>query len=47
VPEPLVKGRSAAGVLKVRHGQVQEIGIAVLNRTRTKSAARKLFANLP
>jgi hypothetical protein len=34
-------------VLKVRHGQVQEIGIAIRSRTRTKQAARHLFANIP
>jgi CSLREA domain-containing protein len=43
----LAKGRSAAGVLKVRHGQVQEIGIAVRSQTRTQKAARHLFANIP
>jgi CSLREA domain-containing protein len=43
----LAKGRSATGVLKVRHGQVQEIGIAIRSRTRTKQAARHLFANIP
>jgi hypothetical protein len=43
----LAKGRSATGVLKVRHGQVQEIGITIRARTRTKKAARHLFANIP
>jgi hypothetical protein len=43
----LATGRSAAGVLKVRHGQVQEIGIAIRSRTRTEPAARHLFANMP
>jgi CSLREA domain-containing protein len=43
----LSSGGAAAGVLKVRHGQVQEIGIAVRSRTRTLKAARHLFANIP
>jgi CSLREA domain-containing protein len=38
---------SATRVLKVRHGQVQEIGIAIRARTSTKQAARHLFANIP
>jgi hypothetical protein len=43
----LATGRSSSGVLKVRHGQVQEIGITVLSLTRTHAAARQLFANIP
>ena len=43
----LSRGKSASGVLKVRHGQVQEIGIASKSLTRTLKSARHLFANIP
>jgi CSLREA domain-containing protein len=43
----LASGESASGVLKVRHGQVQEIGLATKSLTSTPSAARTLFANIP
>jgi uncharacterized protein YraI len=43
----LATAHGATGVLKVRHGQVQEIGIATKSLTSTLSAARKLFSHIP
>jgi CSLREA domain-containing protein len=40
-------GTASSGVLKVRHGQVQEIGIAAKSRTRTRAGAFRLLTSLP
>jgi hypothetical protein len=39
----LLPGRTAAGVLKVRHGVVQEVGLADGSRTRDRKATRRFL----
>ena len=42
----LVAGGRSIGVLKVRHGQIQEIGIADGSLTGSRAAARRLLTSL-
>jgi hypothetical protein len=41
----VVRGRAADGVLKVRHGVVQEIGLADRRLTRGRAAARRFLTS--
>jgi len=43
----IVPGRLANGIFKVRHGQIQEIGIVNKALTRTRPAARRLMSHIP
>ena len=43
---PKARKRVRVGVLKVRHGQIQEIGIADRSLTGSRAAARRLLTSL-
>jgi len=42
----VVPGRAAYGVLKVRHGRAQEVGIVSKSVTRERAAQRRLFRSM-
>jgi hypothetical protein len=43
----IASGRSANGIFKVRHGEIQEVGIINKTLTTTRASARKLLQSLP
>ena len=46
-PSPgMLRKLSPKAVLKVRHGQIREIGIADRSLTRSRAAARRLLTSL-
>jgi hypothetical protein len=42
----IVPGKAARGVVKVRHGRIQEVGIVARDLTNSRAAQRRLFRSL-
>jgi hypothetical protein len=42
----VVRGRRANGVLKVRHGRIQEVGLATRAQTRNRAAQHRFFRSM-